>query len=153
MAEALATKAKSEAGRVKQVVIDNITKVTDPLIVKLTGGGELNKEEDEFILPFAAADGAGKDRLYRRLGVPGLADGKSVKLNLFGRLVWAFEDKVWEDKAKDDVERAQRGVDASEPGEEKQKSQEVLEFYQKQAKSNARATAHNAWGKFKEENT
>ena len=58
-----------------------------------------------------------------------------MKLNLFGRLVWAFEDKVWEDKAQDDIERAQRGVDASEPGAEKQKSLEVLEFYQKQAKA------------------
>ena len=61
MAEALATKAKSEAGRVKQVVVDNINQVTNPLIVKLTGGGELLKEEDEFILPFAAADSAGKN--------------------------------------------------------------------------------------------
>lgn len=148
MAEALAAEAKQRADNIKNAVQTNVSAAMDPLINKLLNKGKLTKNEDEFILPFAAADSAGKDRLYRNMGVPDLAAAKSVKLNLFGQLTWRFEDQVWEDKGKDDIDRGKKMLADANTEEEKAKAQEYIEFYENQAKQNARATAHNAWGKY-----
>ncbi len=153
MAETLATEARHGATRIKDVVVANVSAQTDPLIQKLTSGQKLKKEEDEFILPFAAADGAGKDRLYRRLGVPDLTAAKSVKLNLFGQLTWKFEDQIWDDKSKDDIAAQKNWAEHADSPEDKAKAEQNAKELEEQAKHNARATAHNAWGTFKEENT
>jgi hypothetical protein len=153
MAEQIATSSRRNAARVKDTVVANISERVDPLITKLENGQKLTQDEDKFILPFAAADSAGKDRLYRKLGVPDLTAAKSVKLNLFGKMVWAFEDKVWEDKTKDDIAKQKDWLDHTDSEEEKAHARRNIEELEEQTKHNARATAHNAWGKFKEENT
>lgn len=153
MAEEIAAEARKGAGRVKEITVSNVSAQMDPLIQKLTSGQKLSKQEDEFILPFAAADGGGKDRLYRSMGIPDLASAKSVRLNLFGKLTWEFENHIWEDKAKDDIEAQKSWLKDADSDEDKAKAAKNIEELEEQAKHNARATAHNAWGRYKQETT
>jgi hypothetical protein len=153
MAEQISTEAHRRASRIRDAVHTDISSKVDPLIEKLNRGEKLSQEENNFILPFAAADTAGMDRLYRKLGVPDLGMAKSVKLNLFGKMTWTFEDKVWEDKTKDDIDKQKDWLDHTDSEEEKSHARRNIEELEEQSKHNARATAHNAWGKFKEENT
>jgi hypothetical protein len=153
MAESLAAEAKKGADAIKEDTVNNVSAAMNPLIQKLTGGHALNKQEDEFILPFAAADGGGKDRLYRSMGIPDLGSAKSVRLNLFGKLTWAFEDQIWEDKAKDDIEAQKDWLKDADSEEDKAKARKNIEELEAQKKHNARATAHNAWGQYKQDTT
>jgi hypothetical protein len=153
MAEQISTEARRRAGKVRDAVHQDLSQKVDPLIDKLARQQKLSKEEDNFILPFAAADTAGVDRLYRKLNVPDLGIAKSVKLNLFGKMVWTFEDKIWEDKTKDDIKNQKDWLEDTKSEDEKAHARKNIEELEQQTKNNARATAHNAWGKFKEENT